>query len=142
MPTGAVAVAEQDPCPCESGRPYGQCCGLLHRGGTAAPNPEALMRSRYSAFVLGHKAYLLATWHPQTRPKAADFDLGDPRTRWLGLRVLRVEMAGADEGIVEFVARYRVGGQSAVRLHETSRFTRADSVWFYVDGVFKGAKQR
>jgi SEC-C motif-containing protein len=113
----------------------------LHRG-AAAPNPAALMRSRYAAFVLGLKDYLLATWHPRTRPKGIDFDLGDSRTRWLGLRVLRTDIAETDEGTVEFVARYRVGGQSAVRLHETSRFVRESGVWLYVDGVFKNAKSR
>lgn len=100
------------------------------------------MRSRYSAFVLGLKDYLLASWHPRTRPRAADFDPGDSGTRWLGLRVLRTETASVDEGIVEFVARYRVGGQSAVRLHETSRFVRDNGAWFYVDGVFKETKSR
>lgn len=141
MSADVIAVADQDPCPCESAKRYGQCCAPLHRG-AAAQNPEALMRSRYSAFVLGLKAYLLATWHPRTRPKRADFDPGDPRTRWLGLRILKAETAGADEGIVEFVARYRVGGQSAVRLHETSRFVREDGVWYYIDGVFKDGQRR
>lgn len=99
------------------------------------------MRSRYSAFVLGLKDYLLASWHPRTRPGAADFDPGDSRTRWLGLRVLRTEAVSADEGFVEFVARYRVGGQSAVRLHEASRFVCENGAWLYVDGVVKDPRR-
>ena len=42
-------------------------------------------RSRYSAFVVGDPAYLLATWHPSTRPPALELD---PGVRWLGLDVL------------------------------------------------------
>lgn len=92
------------------------------------------MRSRYSAYVLGDVAYLLASWHADTRPDA--LDLGDVAgTRWLGLDVKRHTPVDADHAIVEFVARYRVGGGSAFRLHEISRFVREDGRWFYVGGV-------
>jgi SEC-C motif domain protein len=123
-------------CPCESGQPYEACCGRYHRG-AVAPTPEALMRSRYSAYTMRLSLYLLMTWHPSTRPHFQDLELGERDTVWLGLKVLRAEQAAADEGVVEFVARYRVGGGRAVRLHETSRFVRENGVWFYVDGVIK-----
>jgi SEC-C motif-containing protein len=42
-----------------------------------------------------------------------------------------------DTATVEFVARFKVGGQPAVRLHEVSRFVREDGRWFYVDGTFR-----
>ena len=92
------------------------------------------MRSRYSAYVLKDEPYLLQTWHPRTRP--ATLDLVDPpgqRTRWLGLSIKRHE-AGVDTAQVEFIARYRVGGASAARIHECSRFQRSDGRWYYVDG--------
>lgn len=93
------------------------------------------MRSRYSAYALGRVDYLLATWHPDTRPD--ELDLGDPAaTRWLGLEVKRHGLTGPDHAIVEFVARYRTGGGPAVRLHEISRFVREDGRWYYVDGTF------
>jgi SEC-C motif-containing protein len=119
-------------CPCESGRAYAACCGLLHAG-AAAPDPEALMRSRYTAYVLGLEPYLLSTWHPSTRP--AQIELGADRSvQWLGLRLLGSRMLDADHATVTFVARYRVGGGSAVRLQEASRFERAGGRWCYVDG--------
>ena len=119
-------------CPCGLGRPYAACCGPLHAGATAE-TAEALMRSRYSAYVLGDIDYLLASWHADTRPDR--LDLGDvAATRWLGLEVRRHAMTGADSAIVEFVARYKSGGAPAVRLHELSRFVRADGRWFSVDG--------
>ncbi|CDM24581.1 hypothetical protein BN940_10606 [Castellaniella defragrans 65Phen] len=40
----------------------------------------------------------------------------------------------ADHEVVEFVARVRVHGR-ATRIHETSRFTRVDGMWVYVDGA-------
>lgn len=94
------------------------------------------MRSRYSAYVLGLGDYLRATWHPQTRPAAIDVDgAGSKQTTWLGLSVKRHVPEG-DHAVVEFVARYRLGGQSAQRLHEISRFERIDGRWYYVDGRF------
>lgn len=92
------------------------------------------MRSRYVAYALGLEPYLLATWHPSTRPATLDLD-AEPRPRWIGLDIKRHETRGDDRAIVEFVARYRVAGR-AHRLHETSRFVREDGRWFYVDGDF------
>jgi len=90
------------------------------------------MRSRYSAFVLGDADYLLATWHPSTRPAGLELDA---RMQWIGLEVRRCEHGGPDDeqGIVEFVARCKVNGR-AERLHEASRFVKEEGRWFYVDG--------
>lgn len=111
---------------------YADCCGPLHAGERGAATAEALMRSRYSAFVHGDVDYLLATWHPSTRPTALDLD---PATRWLGLEVRRHVQEG-DAATVEFVARSRTRGASAQRLHEVSRFVREHGRWLYVDGDF------
>ena len=93
------------------------------------------MRSRYSAYALGLADYLLATWHPRTRPAQLDFS-DAAGARWLGLTVRGHRQADDDHATVEFVARYRVGGAPAVRLHEISRFLREDGRWFYLDGDF------
>ncbi|MDR3417581.1 MAG: YchJ family metal-binding protein [Nevskia sp.] len=117
-------------CPCGSGDALDACCARWHRT-LQAPTAEALMRSRYSAFVLQNEAYLLATWHPGTRPGSVGFEAG---TKWLGLTVKSACVTGPDRAEVEFVARYRVGGGSAVRIHERSRFVHEDGRWLYVDG--------
>jgi SEC-C motif domain protein len=123
-------------CPCGRldargrARSLADCCGPW-LAGAPAPDPESLMRSRYSAYVLGRADYLLSTWHPDTRPAALDLE---PAARWLGLEVRGCGSSDASHGQVEFVARYRVDGR-AVRLHERSRFSReADGRWYYVDG--------
>lgn len=90
------------------------------------------MRSRYTAYVLGREAYLLATWHPSTRPAGLQLDT-EPQPRWIGLTVKRHEVLDADHARVAFVARYKVNGR-AFRLQESSRFVREGGRWFYVDG--------
>lgn len=87
------------------------------------------MRSRYSAYVMCLDDYLVATWHPETRP--ADLSTS-AATKWLGLEVRRHVQQG-DTAEVEFVARYREGGR-ARRMHENSRFVREQGRWLYVDG--------
>ena len=89
------------------------------------------MRSRYAAFVLDLREYLLQTWHPSTRP--AELEPPPPGLRWLGLEVRRHQVQDADHASVEFVARSKLAGR-AMRLHETSRFVRDDGRWRYVDG--------
>ncbi len=121
-------------CPCGTGRDYAACCGRYH-GGDAAPDAETLMRSRYSAYVLGDAGYLRATWHADTRPDELGFDApGEPNTTWLGLTVKAHRVTGPDTAEVDFVARYRVGGGRAVRMQERSRFLRLDGRWYYLDG--------
>ena len=116
------------PCPC-GGPSYAGCCAPLHAG-APAPDAERLMRSRYSAYVLGLDDYLLASWHASTRPATLVHD--GPVPTWLGLAVRRHLPAG-DVATVEFVARYRVAGRGQ-RQHETSRFVREAGRWYYVDG--------
>ena len=120
------------PCPCGICRPLAACCGPRLAGQVPAPDALALMRSRYTAYAQGEAAYLLDTWHPTTRPASLRLD-EEPRPRWIGLTVKRHEQQDADHARVEFVARYKLNGR-AFRLHETSRFVRADGRWFYVDG--------
>jgi len=123
-------------CPCGTQQPYANCCGPLHAG-QPAPDALALMRSRYSAYVLRDEAYLRASWDPATCPEDLGFDNEGARTQWLGLDIKDHRSTGDDGAEVEFVARYRIGGGSAVRLHERSRFVRREGRWYYVDGIHR-----
>lgn len=109
---------------------YEQCCGRYLDHDTPAPDAECLMRSRYSAFVLGRAGYLQTSWHASTRPTVLTLE---PGQKWLGLTVKRHRVIDPDHAEVEFVARSRLRGQG-VRLHETSRFLREGGRWFYLDG--------
>jgi SEC-C motif-containing protein len=125
------------PCPCGNPAGYGQCCGLLHDG-QAATTAAQLMRSRYSAYVLKREDYLLASWHADTRPASLRLSQQQPAPTWLGLEIRRQQPLDDDHAMVEFVARYRLGGGRAQRQHETSRFVRENGRWYYLDGELKG----
>ncbi len=136
-----MTAGDAGACPCgrrdERGRPLplARCCGrfLADRAGTPAPDAESLMRSRYAAFVREDAGYLLATWHPSTRPATLDFE---PGLQWLGLEVRMHRQPDATHAEVEFVARSRLAGRGQ-RLHERSRFVCEDGRWYYVDGEMR-----
>lgn len=89
------------------------------------------MRSRYTAYSLGCTNYLRATWHSATRCQNLALD---ENVAWLGLNIIHSRGGGPsdNEGQVEFVARYKIGGR-AHRLREVSRFVRENGLWVYVN---------
>jgi SEC-C motif-containing protein len=125
------------PCPCGSGRAFGTCCGALH-GGRAAATAEELMRSRYSAFVVGDLDYLARTAAGEALLKFDRQALARSLagTDWLGLEIQSKEMGGeADEiGFVSFSVDFREGGRR-FRQGERSEFRRVGGAWRYVSGT-------
>ena len=92
------------------------------------------MRSRYSAYALGLRDYVLDTWHASTLPE--QMERFDSRVKWLGLSVKQAWMANNEEGFVQFVARRKPqGGGRAERMDEISRFVRVDGRWLYMSAV-------
>jgi SEC-C motif domain protein len=119
-------------CPCYSGKPYHDCCQPLHEG-QAAPDAARLMRSRYSAYALRLPAYILQTWHADTRPKSLTLeDLGS--IKWLKLQVLSHEQTTENTAFVRFVATFQNGKHKKEQLTEYSRFSHEQGRWLYVDG--------
>jgi SEC-C motif-containing protein len=123
---------ENQRCPCQSGLWYSECCEAVLSGRKQAGTAEALMRSRYSAYVVGDTAYVLRTWHASTRPSTLETDT---IPAWCGLEIIRTEKGQEedDEGLVEFRAR-ALSQQNLVELHEESRFVKEDGQWLYVSG--------
>ncbi len=120
-------------CWCGEAKRFAQCCEPHLLGVTQPQTATELMRSRYSAYVTKDADYLLATWHPKTRPASIEFD---EHMRWLGLKVVEAKAGGNSdaEGTVNFVARYRVAGRGH-RLEELSNFTKINGRWFYRDAA-------
>lgn len=126
------------PCPCGSGRAYAECCGPYITGAATPPTAEALMRSRYSAYVEHAVDYIL-----DTCIRGGERDIDEKQTRawsekstWLGLKILSVTKGQPEdtEGSVEFEARYEQEGLKEIH-HERGRFKKRDGVWFYEDGT-------
>ncbi|MGN6390046.1 MAG: YchJ family protein [Burkholderiaceae bacterium] len=140
MTARGKALSDTPGCPC-GGASYAGCCGRYLDGGMPAPTAEALMRSRYTAFVRRDERYLRKTWCAATRPAGPLFD--EPAPQWLGLSIVGAQEDG-DAATVEFVARYKINGR-AHRLHEVSRFRREAEpdvfggapAWRYLDGAFR-----
>ncbi|MET0094083.1 MAG: YchJ family protein [Sedimenticola sp.] len=124
-------------CPCGSGKVFDSCCGPVLSGEVPAATAEALMRSRYSAFVTGSVDFLTESLHPAHRH---DHDAAATRrwaeqSDWLGLEIVSTEAGGEkdEEGKVEFIATFKEKGMVR-RHHEMSSFKKDQGRWYYVDG--------
>jgi len=137
-------MLDNDPCPCGSEKSFGDCCGPIVSGGRPAPTAEALMRSRYTAYVLGDVAHLKRSldqrWH-------ASFDEEgskewSEKATWKGLSILSTKggLEGDEEGEVEFVARFEMDGEDQ-QMRERSRFRKRGGEWRYLDGKVKSATE-
>ena len=125
-------------CPCNSNKTYGACCYDFHSGKSPASSAEALMRSRYSAYVLGISDYVVKTTHPKFRGKDFKENIKNwmNQTRWTDLEVLEVSEGLLDDemGEVEFVAEFILDGQCQI-LHEKSTFVKYKGRWVYTEGI-------
>ena len=126
-----------DLCPCGSEKSHDACCGAILAGSATANSAEQLMRSRYSAYCLGHVDYLIASHHPSRR-QANDRQMIHntvSRHRWLKLQIIHSKQGreGDYNGEVEFVASFIEDGHFR-QLHERSRFVKEDNQWYYLDG--------
>lgn len=121
-------------CPCGSGLEFDRCCGPI-LAGQPASSAEALMRSRYTAFVRHDIDHIERSCAPETH---AAFSRADAvrmveECEWGPLTVMKAEETG-DDGMVEFFLTFRRDGEEWP-LHERSRFRRIDGRWLYVDSV-------
>lgn len=124
-------------CPCGSNTAYQSCCGPIINGKQSASTAEALMRSRYTAYVTGEIDHLKASLDS---PGREQFDSDSAKqwsddADWKGLEIVSVERGRPedDDGIVEFVARYEINDQ-LLEHHERANFKKSGSRWEYVDG--------
>jgi len=124
-------------CPCGSGRDLDACCGPIIDG-APAPSPEAMMRSRYSAYALKRCAHLETSLAPEARK---DFDMASTEkwanaVEWEGLTIVGTTggKPGDATGTVEFIAKFKEGAIDQSH-HENSTFRLIDGNWLYVNGT-------
>jgi SEC-C motif domain protein len=127
-------------CPCCSGLGVEACCGPYHRGDREAPDPVALMRSRYSAFALGEAEYLVRTLHADHPDRALPrADLlrslrgAKDRLRYPGLAILDHRI-GQGTGEVLFAAGILEHGRDCSFV-ELSDFVHDGAGWRYLSGI-------
>jgi len=96
------------------------------------------MRSRYTAFAEHDLAWIRETLHPKL---LADHDeeaikKWSVKSEWLGLEITAVEegLEGDDEGVVEFIARYKVDGR-VIAHRERATFAREEGRWVFLDSA-------
>ncbi|CAZ98229.1 YchJ family metal-binding protein [Zobellia galactanivorans] len=129
------------PCPCNPQVNYSDCCKKAHTDIRSVATAEALMRSRYSAFVLGDIDYLQKSHHSTTRPNKIEkrrIKTWAKAVNWLKLEVLYTSEGSETDssGTVEFKAYYMENGQMGV-IYEKSNFSKENGHWVYVDGVHR-----
>jgi SEC-C motif-containing protein len=118
-------------CPCKSAKNFTHCCQAIIQGKQTATTAEQLMRSRYTAFVLGDSNYLLSSWHSDYKPKSVVLDSS---THWLNLEII-----ASSNGFVHFKAYSLLGDQISI-LEEKSNFEKVNNQWFYTKGELIPAK--
>ena len=124
-------------CPCGSGREYENCCAPYIQKKAKAPDPETLMRARYSAYAKHEIDFIVETC---LRDDTHDIDVEATRSwseksKWLSLKILRTEKGGSadQEGKVEFIATFVQDGLRDQH-HEISHFMRKDGEWLFEEG--------
>lgn len=136
MPSKTPAPSAQSPCPCGSNKSLAECCQPFIVGQSWPVTAEQLMRSRYTAHVLAAIDYLWSTWSPEQRIRSSQADIRHwaESCDWLGLQVLSTRHGSAQdqEGLVEFIAIYRQGGQLRQH-HEIAHFHKQLGRWLYID---------
>ncbi len=132
-------------CYCGSSKEKELCCLKFIEGSALPCTPEELMRSRYSAYVLGDGDYLVKTTLKENRYEDDVKLISEhaKNTQWLKLDVLK-SSENVNSGFVEFKAYFRENnkidpkGTSSffgVQIHhEKSDFLKIDNVWFYDKG--------
>lgn len=135
-------MSETIPCPCGSGLEYAVCCEPYISGKKHAPGPEALMRSRYTAYTQQAMPYLADTLHPGQRN---DYDEAGAakwarESEWEALEIVSVSGQTDTDGKVEFKASYRRNGERLVH-HELAEFRKSGDTWYFFDGKLVGPGQ-
>lgn len=123
-------------CPCGSKIAYQACCEPYHCDMVLPQTPEALMRSRYTAYVLANIDYIQKTMCGKALENfnALEAKSWAQNVKWLKLKIVHALTPSENKGYVEFIARFIDKGQHH-HIHEISEFQCISGKWFYVDGV-------
>lgn len=123
-------------CPCLSGKLYSECCEPIITKQIQAKTPEALMRSRYSAYAKHEISWLRDSLE---KSQQKDFDEKSvaewsKNSEWIGIEIKQTKTEEEKNiGWVEFIARFKQGNITRNH-HELGEFHRVNGEWFFYDG--------
>jgi len=124
-------------CPCGSERALAECCEPFIAGRASAPTAEALMRARYTSYVIGKVEFIERTHAPETREgfDRAAAKKWSAESDWKGLKILATKggLEKDSEGMVRFVAVFEQKGKE-YHHEEYAQFRKVDGAWLFVDG--------
>ena len=124
-------------CHCGSGKDFKDCCGVFLDYEQKPSSAEQLMRSRYSAFVVGAIDYIYDTHAPETQNEVSKDEImtWSQSSDWMGLEIVDTQagQASDNDGIVEFIAKYKTDGELYSH-HERATFKKIKGDWFFFDG--------
>jgi SEC-C motif domain protein len=137
-PAAKTPLQSSSPCPCGSGRTFGECCEPLLKQQRVPATAEELMRSRFTAHVVRDFRHLHRTYLTTARqPFVAEAEEGTDIS-WTRLAVHAHELgAKADTAFVDFTAYFDDNGVEQA-MHEKAEFVRLEGVWFYLRAVRSG----
>lgn len=136
-----IRMNGNEKCPCGSGKTFDECCAPVLAGTKKAATAEALMRARYTAYVVGAIDFIINTCKEGAGQGDIDRKATEDWSRkstWHGLKILRTEKGGESDatGVVEFEADYTLNGRRDTH-HETANFEKVSDSWLYTTGALK-----
>ena len=123
-------------CPCLSGKTYAECCEPIIKGVTLAETPEALMRSRYSAYAEHEIDWLRESLEKSQRGEFDEKSVEEwsRNAEWMGIEIRQTRTEEEKNvGWVEFVAKFKQNGVTRDH-HELGEFRRQNGKWYFFDG--------
>ncbi len=133
-----------DNCYCGAATPFSECCEPLIKGDAEAQTAEALMRSRYSAFVKAEVNYILNTVHPDKKTEDDEKSIRSwaEKSDWIKFELIESTNGGPDddEGQVEFIAHFRAK-EKRQQHHEIAIFKKLENKWYFFEAETPEVKQ-
>ena len=124
----------QNQCFCGTNNTFDQCCKPIIDGTQPAPTAQALMRSRYSAYMIVASQYLIDSTHISQRANYSktEIEAWAKESHWQKLEIIDCKKGFSEDSVgeVEFKAYYRDTKNIHHIHHEKSLLRRKMAIGF------------
>ena len=142
------ARARPTACPCDSGRPYAECCEPLHDGTRVPADAVTAMRARFCALCVGKPDYLWKSLHSGHDDRAlgeaalhAAFEAQAAVVRFRHFRLLDQRPPDAYGSAQVLFAADLVQPNRVRTIVELATFVEEDGAFRYILGVTRHSDQ-